>query len=254
MTHADTPPSHPRYVSLTIRDRIVDGLRRGITSEHGLLAHGRGEAFDYLVGERTNDFAERAIEVAAARLLTAKQPVISVNGNTAALVPEGLVQLSRAVPAPLEVNLFHRSAQREGMIREFLLDHGADTVLMPSPDHAIGVDSNRRFVNPEGILAADLVFVPLEDGDRCEELRSIGKDVITVDLNPSSRTAMAATVAIVDNIVRALPRLLQCIANWKTDKSPADLADVHGNYNNDFTLRAARRRIVAGFSELTNDG
>ena len=51
------PKSHPRYKSLKNRDLIVSGIRKGVTSIHGLIAHGRGEAFDYLIGEKTNKFA-----------------------------------------------------------------------------------------------------------------------------------------------------------------------------------------------------
>ena len=40
-------------------------------------------------------------------LLLARRPVISVNGNAAALVPGELVELSELVGAVLEVNLFH---------------------------------------------------------------------------------------------------------------------------------------------------
>ena len=50
----DVPTSHPRYESLRLRDAIVAGVKRGVTSEHGLIAHGRGEAYDYLLGERTH--------------------------------------------------------------------------------------------------------------------------------------------------------------------------------------------------------
>jgi len=51
------PKSHPRYESLRTRDLIAGGVEKGIASIHGLIAHGRGEAFDYLIGEKTNDFA-----------------------------------------------------------------------------------------------------------------------------------------------------------------------------------------------------
>jgi len=59
------PESHPRYASLRTRDAIVAGVERGVTSVHGLVAHGRGEAFDYLLGERTRGFAREAIDAAA---------------------------------------------------------------------------------------------------------------------------------------------------------------------------------------------
>jgi len=205
----DVPRSHPRYESLRIRDAIVAGVKRGITSEHGLIAHGRGEAFDYLLGERTHGFALAAIDAAAGMLAHASHPVISVNGNVAALAAADLVRLSEALEAPLEVNIFHASKSRELAIRSVLQEHGAGEVLMPSTDAALDfIDSNRKFVHPEGIFRADAIFVPLEDGDRCQALRRMGKAVVTVDLNPMSRTARSASITIVDNVVRALPLLL----------------------------------------------
>ena len=123
----DVPRSHPRYASLRTRDRIVAGVEDGVTSMHGLIAHGRGEAFDYLLGERTREFAADAIEAAAALLLLAQHPVISVNGNAAALVPGEMVSLAKRLGAPLEVNIFHASKAREEAIRAHLAAHGAPT-------------------------------------------------------------------------------------------------------------------------------
>ncbi|MGM0591520.1 MAG: phosphopantothenate/pantothenate synthetase, partial [Halobacteriota archaeon] len=53
MSDVDIPPDHPRYQSLLTRHQIEEGVQRGITSKQGLIAEGRGEAFDYLLGERT---------------------------------------------------------------------------------------------------------------------------------------------------------------------------------------------------------
>jgi 4-phosphopantoate--beta-alanine ligase len=64
-------------------------------------------------------------------------------------------------------------------------------------------------------MAADVVLVPLEDGDRTEALVRLGKKVIAIDLNPLSRTSQKATITIVDNIVRAVPRLLQSAERLK---------------------------------------
>lgn len=206
----EVPTSHPRYASLKLREAIVAGVEAGVTSVHGLIAHGRGEALDYLLGERTHPFAAEAARAAAALLLAAERPVISVNGNAAALVPEGLILLGRLLKAPLEVNIFHTSDQRQKAIRDFLLDRGADEVLMPSKEAQLDfIESNRRFVHPEGIYKADAVFVPLEDGDRCQALKRMGKAVVTVDLNPLSRTAQSASITLVDNVVRALPLVCQ---------------------------------------------
>ncbi|MBL7054140.1 phosphopantothenate/pantothenate synthetase [Candidatus Woesearchaeota archaeon] len=209
------PKSHPRYISLKTRDLIVDGVKKGITSEHGLIAHGRGEAFDYLIGEKTNKFAVEAIEAAAALLLLAKRPVVSVNGNAAALVPKELVKLSKIIPAKLEVNIFHSSKMRERKIKNHLIKKGAKEVLLPNTEYLKKIDHNRRFANKDGIANSDVVFVPLEDGDRCEALRNNGKKVITVDLNPLSRTAKSANVTIIDNISRAISLLIKKINHYK---------------------------------------
>jgi 4-phosphopantoate--beta-alanine ligase len=207
---SEVPVSHPRYASLKLREMIVAGVEDGITSIHGLIAHGRGEAFDYLISETTQPFAAEATRAAAAMLLVAKAPVVSVNGNAAALVPDGLVALGDLLGAPLEVNIFHTSSDREHAIRDHLIAHGAARVLEPTQEAQLtGIDSNRRFVHPDGIFRADVVFVPLEDGDRCEALRKMGKDVVTVDLNPLSRTARTASITIVDNVARAMPNLLR---------------------------------------------
>src|SRR5262249_301922 len=192
---------HPRRFSLLMRARLTEGVRQGITSLDGLLAHGRGEAFDYLLGERTRDFAVRAIEAAAALLLVARRPVISVNRNTPALappqspalVPRELGALSEILDAPLEVNLFHAGREREIRIQDHLLAHGGRRVLLPEQEFVLPyLQSNRRFVNGRGIYQADVVFVPLEDGDRCEALIRSGRKVIAIDLNPLSRTAQKA--------------------------------------------------------------
>ena len=241
----DVPASHPRYASLRTRDAIVAGVEKGVTSIHGLVAHGRGEAFDYLLGERTHDFAREAIDAAAAMLVGAAHPVVSVNGNAAALVADDLVALAARIGAPLEVNIFHASGARELAIRDHLQAHGAPQVLMPT-QHAVldHIDSNRRFVNPDGILAADVVFVPLEDGDRCRALVQSGKRVITVDLNPMSRTSRTATVTIVDNVTRVMPLLLERVAARRDDSQ--DARTVPEGYDNGRVLRAAEAAVRAG--------
>ncbi|MCL7414573.1 MAG: phosphopantothenate/pantothenate synthetase [ANME-2 cluster archaeon] len=208
----DIPQDHPRYRSLSTRHRIVSGVDNGITSLEGLIAQGRGEAFDYLIGEDTLSSARAAEYTAAAMILLAKRPGISVNGNAAALVPEELVQLSDKTGAPLEVNLFYRTEERVLKIIKHLQVHGAREVLGAEPDATIpGLSSQRNNVCQSGIYSADVVFVPLEDGDRCEALMNMGKQVIAVDLNPLSRTSQKATVTIVDNIIRAVPNIIEMI-------------------------------------------
>ena len=210
------PKTHPRYASLITREKIAEGVEKGIASIHGLIAHGRGEAFDYLLGEKTTNAAKKSIDSAAALLLLAKHPVISVNGNAAALAAKELVQLSKSINAKLEVNIFYPSTKRELKIKKELIMNGAKEVLLPQKDAPIKyLDSNRKYVNENGILKADVVFVPLEDGDRTEALVKNGKRVIVVDLNPMSRSAQKASITIVDNIVRAVPLLTKTIEKLK---------------------------------------
>ena len=238
-SHVEIPQNHPRRVSLLTRAKLTEGVRQGITSLDGLLAHGRGEAFDYLLGERTRDFAARAIEAAAALFLVAKRPVISVNGNTAVLVPQELAALSEILDSPLEVNLFHASREREVRIHDHLLSHGARQVLLPEREFVLpSLQSNRRFVNGRGIYQSDVIFVPLEDGDRCEALIQSGRKVITIDLNPLSRTARTASITIVDNIVRALPLLVDR-AQALASESRSTLDNLLKSYDNGSTLREA---------------
>jgi 4-phosphopantoate--beta-alanine ligase len=240
---SDVPEGHPRYRSLKLRDDIVAGVESGITSIHGLMAHGRGEAFDYLIGEETQPFARQAIHTSAAMLLLAEHPVVSVNGNVAALVPDEVIALGKMLKAPLEVNIFHASKAREEAIQQHLLKHGAVQVLMPTTAAQLSfIDSNRKFVHPDGIFSADVVFVPLEDGDRCESLCKMGKYVVTIDLNPMSQTANRSSVTIVDNVVRALPLLIQEI-HALTHTSPIVLHQIVSRYSNERILETALQWI-----------
>ena len=45
------PKDHPRYKSLLAREKLVEAS--DVVAKQGLIAHGRGEAFDYLLGEQT---------------------------------------------------------------------------------------------------------------------------------------------------------------------------------------------------------
>ncbi len=212
------PKSHPRYESLMTRERIVEGVEKGLTSIHGLIAQGRGEAFDYLMGEKTSANALKAEKVAAAALLLAKRPVISVNGNVAAIVPQEIITLGEIVNAPLEVNLFHRTEERVNKIIEHLRSLGAKRMCTKSDGLIPGLEHDRAKVDADGILSADVVLVPLEDGDRCGALVDMCKKVIAIDLNPLSRTAQCAGITIVDNITRAVPNISRFAAELKNSE------------------------------------
>jgi 4-phosphopantoate--beta-alanine ligase len=208
MSEAEIPDDHPRHDSLVTRHRIEDGVDDGITSRQGLIAQGRGEAFDYLLGERTLPSADAAARAAAAHLLLADHPVVSVNGNAAALVPSELAVLAKTVGADLEVNLFNRTEERVTAIANHLREHGATDVKGLRADARIpNLDHERGRVDADGIADADVVLVPLEDGDRASALAALGKVEIVIDLNPLSRSAQVADVPVVDNILRAVPAI-----------------------------------------------
>ena len=245
----EIPKSHPRYASLVARERVAEGVKRGYTSTQGLIAQGRGECFDYLLGERTTPSAATAIRAAAALLLLAKRPAISVNGNVAALVPEEMVALAKILNIPLEVNLFHRSEERVKRIADLLREKGAEEVLGERPDASVpGLDHARSLATRGGIYDADVVLIPLEDGDRCEALLSMGKKVIAIDLNPLSRTARKATVSIVDNILRAVPQLTEEIRKLSMNPK-ADLQRMVQEYDNEKALREAAKEIQKNLKE-----
>ena len=205
------PKSHPRYLSLQTRKKLVDGFDNNLVAKEGLLAHGRGEAFDYLIGEKTTKYAKNAFKAAAFMLNQAQNSVISVNGNFAALCPKEIIQLARITNSKIEVNLFYSSEKRKKAISNVLKKSGAKEILGMNKRQSAklkGIDSARRIVDKNGIFLADVVLVPLEDGDRTIALKKTKKKIITFDLNPLSRTAQTADITIVDNVTRAMKLLV----------------------------------------------
>jgi 4-phosphopantoate--beta-alanine ligase len=250
------PDSHPRAESLKTREMLIDGCRENVVAYAGLIAHGRGEAFDYLIGEATIPSAFRAVQAAAAALLSAEHAVISVNGNTAILTPAEIVKLSEVTGALIEVNLFYRTPERENAIGKVLKKAGADRVLGIGKAASATIpelESERRRVDPGGILIADVVLVPLEDGDRTEALVKLGKKVITIDLNPLSRTAQLSTISIIDNVVRAMP-LLILEAGKLRSRPLKDLQNIIRAYNNRTILKKAISHIASRMNSLAGKG
>ena len=226
----DIPDSHPRKASLLARQRMTDAAARGLLAESAMIAHGRGEAFDYLLGERTIDSAASAISEVASRLRNAKTPVISVNGNTVVLAGEDLVRLAAIIGCPIEVNLYYRTSERMSGLLSLLHEQrevvssglppegwsgdwknrvlSVDILGADADDSISGLEGPRSLCCANGIGGADVILVPLEDGDRCEALVALGKQVLVIDLNPLSRTARKATVTIVDEVSRAASGLV----------------------------------------------
>jgi len=231
------PENHPRYLSLKTREKLSESMKKGLVHETGLIAHGRGEAFDYLLGEKTIPFADEAEKVAAAALLTAKNPIISLNGNVVALSAEDCISLSEEVPTKLEVNLFHRTDKRVKNLVKVLKKLDAKKVYGEKADANIpGLNHDRGLCDSDGIYSADVVLVPLEDGDRCQALRNMGKTVIAIDLNPLSRTAKTANITIVDNVTRAIPNIQKWIKLLKNEDKD-NLKKLVDTWNNSEMLK-----------------
>ncbi|ERH05802.1 MAG: uncharacterized protein conserved in archaea [Halonotius sp. J07HN4] len=246
MSEIDVPEDHPRYESLLTRHRIEEGVEKGITSKQGLIAEGRGEAFDYLLGERSIESADAAERAAAAQLLLADHPVLSVNGNVAALVAPEIVELADSVNADIEVNLFHRTEERMEAIAAHLREHGAEEVKGLTADGRIpGLSHERAKVDSDGIGDADVVVVPLEDGDRAEALAAEGKTEIVIDLNPLSRSAQTAAIPIIDNIIRAVPNMTKH-ANELCESDEETLTEVVDGFDREAALNAAEAAIRGG--------
>ncbi len=208
------PKDHPRYKSLLAREKLVEAS--DVVAKQGLIAHGRGEAFDYLLGEQTCLPALSAIKAAASTLIEAKNPVISVNGNVVALAAREVARLSEISGAKVEVNLFHRTPERVAELTKMMKKVGIDALGANADDKIPGLSSERAKCCSDGIGSADVVLVPLEDGDRCEALVNMGKKVITIYLNPLSRTSQTPHITIVDELTRCLPLLSDFIKEKKS--------------------------------------
>ncbi len=242
----EIPDSHPRKASLVAREKLVEASKRGLLADSAMIAHGRGEAFDYLLGEETSDSAKAAIKECAARLLAAKSPVISMNGNTTVLAGKQAILAAAIIGCPIEVNIYYRTPERmeklitalESMKEEIASENEEDAkasvmaveILGLRADGRIeGLEGPRSICSKRGIESADVVLVPLEDGDRCEALVALGKQVLVIDLNPLSRTARTATVTIVDEVSRAMEVMRNSLLENPTP----------GDWDNQQTLRNA---------------
>ena len=120
----------------------------------------------------------------------------------------------------------------------------------PDADKVIEeLGSERRRVSGRGIYIADTVMIPLEDGDRAEALRRLGKFIIAIDLNPLSRTSQVAHISIVDNITRAVPNMIK-IAEEFISLDKQELQKIINQYNNRKILAYVLRYIKDRLSSL----
>ena len=156
-----------------------------------------------------------AIKAASSAILAAKKPIISVNGNVVALAAREIARLSEISGAEVEINLFHRTPERVSGLTKMMKKVGINALGENADDLIPGLSSERAKCCSAGIGSADVVLVPLEDGDRCEALVNMGKNVIAIDLNPLSRTAQTAHITIVDELTRCLPLLSDFVKEKK---------------------------------------
>ena len=239
------PKSHPRYESLLLRDKMVKASQIGYLADSALIAHGRGEAFDYLIGEKTTYPAKRAMYVAVAALLLSNNPVISVNGNASALACDEIIDLANSVNAKIEINLFYRTDERVKLIEKLYKDHGYNNILGTLDDdieYLNDIKNERATASKTGIYSADTILIPLEDGDRAEILRKSGKNIITIDLNPLSRTSKMSDVSIMDNIVRAIPFMTKISEDLKTQDKQV-LMEIVNEFDNEENLKESLQQI-----------
>ena len=239
--------SHPRYQSLLMRHRLELAAKAGMLADSALIAHGRGEAYDYLLGEKTIPSAHDATMEALAHLQNANSAVISLNGNTIALAGMELMKLASLLNIPVEVNIFYRTPERMSTLLSHLYkikdDNDLDVeILGENPDAKIpGLEGPRANCCKNGIYDSDVILVPLEDGDRCEALVAMGKTVLVIDLNPLSRSARMGSVTIVDELSRVANNLLVG-AMQKITRKPSS------NYDNSQHLQAAIDYITSTLS------
>lgn len=233
------PKNHPRYESLLLRQKVKDAFLDGYLADSGMIAHGRGETFDYLLGEKTVPAAEEAMKAAVASLLLAEHPVLSVNGNTTALAIDEVIELAKSTDSRIEINLFYRTEERVDKITKLFKDHGYEDILGTNYDDLYYFDkitNPRATASRQGIYIADVILVPLEDGDRAELLKEAGKKIICIDLNPLSRTSKMSDISIVDNVVRAIPEMTRLASEYK-NKDEDFLLKIVNDFNNGENLK-----------------
>ena len=104
-------------------------------------------------------------------------------------------------------------------------------------------------MSSRGIYRADVVLLAIEDGDRTEALVRLGKKVIAIDLNPLSRTSRMATVTIVDNVIRAFPRLKKEVRELR-EEGEGRLSDLVSSFDNKKSLKSCLEFISRRLREL----
>src|SRR3989442_762828 len=113
------PRSHPRYDSLVRRERLVRAWKEGVAVPEGLIAHGRGEAWDYLFQEETRASALVAESAAVVHLLAAGRTLISLNGTK---VRRALARSSQRATIPIVDELTSEILNNKKVVEELKAD------------------------------------------------------------------------------------------------------------------------------------
>ena len=156
-----------------------------------------------------------------------------------------IIDLANMVNAKIEINLFYRTDERVKLLTKLYRDHGYKDILGHLDDdieYIDGIKNNRASASKTGIYNADTILIPLEDGDRAEILKKSGKNIITIDLNPLSRTSKMSDVSIMDNIVRAIPFMTKIAEDLKTQDKEI-LMELVNEYDNDENLKESLEQI-----------
>jgi 4-phosphopantoate--beta-alanine ligase len=168
------------------------------------------------------------------------------------LAGKSLIRVAAILGCPIEVNIYYRTPERIENLLVLLKNQRQEISEEIAPKkfsgnwkskveavkilgaisdgRILGLEGPRSLCSADGIGSADVILVPLEDGDRCEALIALGKQVLVIDLNPLSRTARQATVTIVDEVSRASSLLFSYIVEEKSN--PTD-------WDNDVVLKDA---------------
>ncbi len=76
--------------------------------------------------------------------------------------------------------------------------------------------------------------------------------MIAIDLNPLSRTAQKATITIVDNVVRAMPKLVEKAKRWKHKKEQC--RRILLDFDNKKNLADSLKLIEENLSKIAEKG
>ena len=139
----------------------------------------------------------------------------------------------------MEVNIFHRTEERMEKLITYMESEGGKDVLGRDPDARIPGLNHDRALCTHTLFDCDVIVVPIEDGDRAEALIGMGKTVISIDINPLSRTSKAATIPVSDEMSRALENMIRFVNELRGKEDEID------SLISSFSNTESRREVLA---------